>query len=63
MKIVILIFIFLPFFSFSQINQSDTNGLRQGFWKKEYPNGGLIYKGNFKDGKPVGEWKRFYKGG
>lgn len=63
MRIIIIIFIILPFLSFSQINQIDSNGLRQGLWKKEQSNGQLMYEGYFKDGKPVGEWKRFHEGG
>ncbi len=47
----------------SQVNQTDANGLRQGPWKKEYPNGRLMYEGLFSDGKPVGEWSRYYEGG
>ncbi|NOR75861.1 MAG: hypothetical protein GQ525_11955 [Draconibacterium sp.] len=63
MRILAIIFILLPFLSISQINQTDSNGLRQGLWKKQQPNGKLIYEGNFKDGKPVGEWKRYHPGG
>ena len=64
MRILTVIFIMLlPFLSFSQINQTDSNGLRQGLWKKQQANGKLIYEGSFKDGKPVGEWKRFHEGG
>ena len=58
-----VVLVLLPFISFSQVNQTDTNGLRQGLWKKEYPNGKLMYEGNFRDGRPVGEWKRYYGGG
>lgn len=53
----------LPLLVFSQLNQTDANGLRQGKWQKTYPNGRLIYEGEFKDGKPVGEWTRYYTGG
>ena len=44
-------------------NQTDSQGLRQGYWKKSYPDGNLIYKGFFKDGKPVGKMDRFYENG
>lgn len=44
-------------------NQVDAKGLKQGFWKKNYPNGNLMYKGYFKDGKPVGEMHRYYNTG
>ena len=63
MRLILLLFILMPFISFAQINQTDANGLRQGLWKKRQPNGRLMYVGHFKDGKPVGEWKRFHAGG
>lgn len=44
-------------------NQTDALGQRQGYWKKSYPDGQLIYKGSFKDGKPVGKMERFYENG
>jgi antitoxin component YwqK of YwqJK toxin-antitoxin module len=63
MRIISIIIILLPFLSYSQINQTDANGLRQGLWQKQQPNGKLMYKGYFKDNKPVGEWKRYHPGG
>ena len=62
-KGIIIVLLLFPFFVFSQVNQSDADGLRQGFWKKNYPNGKLMYEGHFRDGKPVGEWKRYHEGG
>lgn len=44
-------------------NQTDEQGQKQGFWKKEYENGKPVYIGYFKDGKPTGELKRFYENG
>jgi antitoxin component YwqK of YwqJK toxin-antitoxin module len=44
-------------------NQTDALGQRQGHWKKLNPDGNLIYKGFFKDGKPVGKMVRFYENG
>jgi len=63
MRFIVILLFLLPFISFSQINQTDANGLRQGRWQKMQPNGKPMYDGNFKDGKPVGEWKRFHSGG
>ncbi len=63
MRILIFFLIFLPGIVFSQVNQTDSNGLRQGLWQKKQDNGRLLYEGNFKDGKPVGEWKRYHPGG
>jgi antitoxin component YwqK of YwqJK toxin-antitoxin module len=44
-------------------NQSDTHNLKQGWWKKSFPNGKLMYKGFFRDNKPVGEMFRYYETG
>lgn len=63
MRYLILLILFIPFLSYAQVNQTDNNGLRQGLWKKQQPNGRIIYEGNFKDGKPVGEWKRYHQNG
>ena len=63
MRILIVLFLLLPMFVFSQLNQTDANGLRQGKWEKKQANGRLVYEGYFNDGKPVGEWKRYHKGG
>lgn len=63
MRNLLVLFIFLPTLAFSQTNQTDVNGLRQGFWQKKQANGRLLYEGYFKDDKPVGEWKRYHPGG
>lgn len=63
MRILVILFLFLPTIVFSQINQTDANGLRQGKWEKKQANGRPIYEGEFKDGKPVGQWKRYHSGG
>jgi antitoxin component YwqK of YwqJK toxin-antitoxin module len=44
-------------------NQTDSRGMKQGFWKKYYPNGILMYNGFFKDDKPCGEMYRYYESG
>ncbi len=62
-RFILLLFVMLPFWSLSQVNQTDSSGLRQGLWRKTQPNGKLLYEGYFKDGKPVGEWKRYHEGG
>jgi antitoxin component YwqK of YwqJK toxin-antitoxin module len=63
----LLVIIFSGISLFSQtdtvFNQFDKNGLKQGYWKKEFPNGKLMYKGFFKDGKPQGEMRRYYETG
>lgn len=45
------------------INQVDSQGRKQGYWQKKFPGGVLMYEGNFKDGKPVGEMRRYYETG
>jgi antitoxin component YwqK of YwqJK toxin-antitoxin module len=44
-------------------NQTDAQGQRQGYWKKSHPDGTLMYRGFFKDGKPVGKMRRYYENG
>lgn len=61
-QLILLLFI-MPVFVTAQLNQTDSNGLRQGLWKKQYPSGRLMYEGQFENGKPVGEWKRYHEGG
>jgi len=45
------------------VNKTDKNGLKQGFWKKVYPNGVVAYEVYFKDGKPTGTHKRYHENG
>jgi antitoxin component YwqK of YwqJK toxin-antitoxin module len=65
------VFIF-SFFLFSALaiaqkdtvfNQTDASKMKQGWWKKSYPGGTLMYKGFFRDDKPVGEMRRYYETG
>lgn len=63
MRLLFILFVIVPFVSFSQINQTDANGLKQGEWQRKLSNGRLLYQGYFKDDKPVGEWKRYHPGG
>lgn len=46
-----------------EINHTDNNGLKQGFWKRNYPNGRAMYEGVFNNDKPVGEWRRYHENG
>jgi antitoxin component YwqK of YwqJK toxin-antitoxin module len=45
------------------LNQTDAQGLKQGFWLKKYPDGTKMYEGYFKDNKPAGQWKRYHPNG
>lgn len=49
---------------FSQMNQIDSKGLKQGAWKKTFPKSKAIeYEGQFKDDKPIGEFVYYYPTG
>ena len=45
MRPLIVLLLFLPTLVFSQLNQTDANGLRQGKWQKMQTNGRLLYEG------------------
>ena len=62
LNIIILLAIF-SVSGFCQQNQTDTQGRKQGYWKKIDNNGNLIYEGYFKDNKPVDTLKRYYENG
>ncbi|HOP00384.1 MAG TPA: toxin-antitoxin system YwqK family antitoxin [Bacteroidales bacterium] len=65
-KIFLLVTFFVIAFSLLQaqtedtINITDQQGRKQGLWIKEYPNKNIMYRGTFKDDKPVGEFKRYF---
>lgn len=66
MKSVLFMMIF-TIFSFGMmaqsLNKTDEKGLKQGAWKKFYPNGNAKYSGVFKDNKPTGVFMRYYESG
>jgi antitoxin component YwqK of YwqJK toxin-antitoxin module len=43
----------------TEINVTDSKGMKQGHWIKKYPEGSTMYDGIFKDDHPTGEFKRF----
>ena len=50
--------------AFSQVNQTDAKGKKQGVWEKIYPGTRVyMYRGEFKDDKPIGTFVYFYKSG
>ncbi len=62
--LILLVLISVTVYSQDTIyNLVDKDGLKTGFWKSYYPNGGLRYFGYFIKGKPVGKMKRYYIGG
>jgi antitoxin component YwqK of YwqJK toxin-antitoxin module len=44
----------------SDIDKTDQQGRKQGQWVKKDADGNVLYEGTFKDGHPVGEFKRYY---
>lgn len=61
-SIIFFTIVFLSIsFSFAQsaINQLDTNGERDGVWRKYYNNKRIRYQGEFNHGKEVGVFKYF----
>lgn len=44
-------------------NKTDDQGRKQGLWQKFYPTDTMQYQATFVDGKPVGEFIRFYEDG
>jgi len=69
MRLLSTCFLYLVLLQFTNaqsdtvFNQSDANNYKQGYWKKFFPNGKLMYKGFFKDNKPVGEMRRYFESG
>lgn len=74
MKAIILILlslIIVPFTADGQesretdslFNQTDVQGRKQGIWKKYHPNGKTRYRGEFKNNKPVGEFRYYHDNG
>jgi len=56
-------FFYTTIFAQTKTNQLDTNMLKQGSWKKAYPNGKTRYEGQFKNDKPIGLFKYYYESG
>lgn len=64
-KLIVLVFLFITtgILAQNKINQTDSQGRKQGAWVKKDVEGKLIYQATFKDDKPVGEMKRFHPNG
>jgi antitoxin component YwqK of YwqJK toxin-antitoxin module len=45
------------------INLLDSQGKKQGYWEKKYPNGKPVYQGYFLNDKPIGEMRRYFENG
>ena len=62
--ITVCFYIIFPFVLYGQIiNQRDAAGLKQGYWEAEDISGMPVYKGYFKDDKPVGKMTRYFPTG
>ncbi|MGB0887303.1 MAG: toxin-antitoxin system YwqK family antitoxin [Vicingaceae bacterium] len=60
---IVVIFMLFSLAVFGQEeNKTNAKG-KQGVWKRYHKNGMLRYVGNFKDDKPVGEFKYYYDTG
>jgi len=58
----VLLFLFSSYL-YAQ-NKKDEQGRKQGDWSKYYPNGtSLLYKGQFKDDLPIGEFRYYFESG
>jgi len=62
-RLILFLILIFPLSLYSQVNQVDSQGRRQGVWQKKYPDGNLIYEGQYRDGEPVGVWTRYHEGG
>lgn len=61
MKIKLLFFSIICSLSLVAQNQIDSNGEKQGPWKKTHPKStAIMYEGQFKDDKPVGTFFYYY---
>lgn len=60
-RIILLLVISTSLFAQKAENKTDEKGRKQGYWEKINPaTGRVIYKGTFKDDKPVGTFKYYY---
>jgi len=44
-------------------NQTDNSGKKQGWWKRYYPDGTIMYTGFFVNNSPQGSFKRYFENG
>lgn len=61
--IVLIAFPILSAFGQDGINQLDASGKKQGIWEKRDTLGALIYKGQFEQDLPVGQFTYYYPAG
>ncbi len=70
MRPIQLFLLFLLAFGFfntvsaqAELNKTDSKGRKQGFWRKNFPDGTPRYEGNFKDNQPAGIFRYFQETG
>ena len=61
--ITLILFICITQPLICQINQTDAEGKKHGYWEKRYDNGEIRYRGEFIHGVPVETFERFYDDG
>ncbi len=61
--LLMLFFFSSPLIADQALNQTDSEGRKQGRWVTRYPGGSVMYEGYFRDDRPEGEFKRFYENG
>lgn len=61
---LLILFLFASTAAYSQVNQKDSQGRKQGTWKKAYENStAFVYVGQFKNDKPYGQFIYYYESG
>ena len=59
-----LLICLLSLSALAQVNKTDPKGKKQGVWEKVYPGTRVyMYRGEFKDDRPIGTFVYFYKSG
>lgn len=64
LRTITLVLFLTSFVGFAQVNQKDSQGRKQGPWKKPYESSNVFqYVGQFKDDKPYGKFVYYYESG
>jgi len=64
LRTITLFLFFVGITAHGQVNQTDSKGKKQGFWKKPYPSSNVFqYVGQFKDDLPYGQFTYYYESG
>lgn len=64
LKHIFTLFALVAFSAFGQVNQTDSQGRKQGVWKKPFASSAVFqYVGQFKNNKPYGQFIYYYESG